>query len=196
MVNGMKYKRKKHYSTAFVITVTLLVSVFLVIVTFLGIYLSGIRYLKKSFNDGSYIKFFGKVDKDGYPISGKLYYSDGNRAEIDIKTSTVTYSNGTVYEGMLVNLQKNGNGKIIYSNGDIYVGTFVNDKLTGHGVYTFSNGDTYEGDFVNGKKHGYGKYTRAQDNSTYEGYFKNGAKHGEGTYTWADGFVLFRYLRK
>ena len=63
MTNGMnyrsdgRYRRKKHRSTAFVVTTAFLVSVFFVIVTFVAIYISGIRYLKKSFDDGSYIKF-------------------------------------------------------------------------------------------------------------------------------------------
>ena len=52
-----RYRRKKHRSTAFVVTTAFLVSVFFVIVTFVAIYISGIRYLKKSFDDGSYIKF-------------------------------------------------------------------------------------------------------------------------------------------
>lgn len=63
MTNGMnyrsdgRYRRKKHRSTAFVVTTAFLVSVFFVIVTFVAIYISGIRYLKKSFDDGATSSF-------------------------------------------------------------------------------------------------------------------------------------------
>mgnify|MGYP004553693093 CR=1 FL=1 len=151
-----RYRQKKHHSTAFVVTTTFLVAVFLVIVTFVAIYMSGIRYLKNGFDDGSYVKFFGKVDKEGFPVSGKLYYSDGKTATIDLKTSTVTYSNGSVYEGTLINLQRNGKGKMTNANKDVYVGDFVNDRQTGHGTITYYNGDVYEGDFFAGVKDGEG----------------------------------------
>ena len=158
MTNGMnyrsdgRYRRKKHRSTAFVVTTAFLVSVFFVIVTFVAIYISGIRYLKKSFDDGSYIKFFGRVDSEGFPVSGRLYYSDGKTAVIDIKTSTVTYSNGSVYEGALINLQRNGKGRMTNANKDVYTGDFVNDRQTGTGTIAYSNGDIYEGGFVEDRK--------------------------------------------
>ena len=72
MVREQKHVRKPHHSTAFVLLVTIFVAVFLVILTFAAIYYSGIRYLKKDFDDGSYIKFLGKVDETGTPISGTL----------------------------------------------------------------------------------------------------------------------------
>ena len=187
MVREQKHAKSPRHSVGYILMVTFLLSVFLVILTFAALYFSGIRYLKKNFDDGSYVKFLGKVDDFGAPVSGKLYYSDGSTAKINIKDSTVTYSGGTVYRGPLVDLQRNGNGTVTFANGDSYTGSFVNDKLTGKGTYIFANGDTYEGDFKNGKKDGYGKYTVNADGSVYEGDFKNDAKHGNGTYTWADG---------
>lgn len=91
---------------------------------------------------------------------------------IDIKTSTVTYSNGSVYEGALINLQRNGKGRMTNANKDVYTGDFVNDRQTGTGTIAYSNGDIYEGGFVDGKKQGYGKYTRAKDGSVYRGLFQ------------------------
>ena len=142
MVNGVKTGHRRRRSPAFIILTTVLSALFLVALSFLIIYMSGIRYLVMDTGSDSYIKFFGRVDSDGHPVSGNLYYSDGLSAKIDIKSSTVEYSNGAVYEGMLTNLQRNGKGTITFSNGDIYTGMFLNDKITGKGTYTFSNGDT------------------------------------------------------
>ena len=48
-----------------------------------GIYYSGIRYIKMNTEDGGTVKFFGRVDSEGDPMTGKLYYSSGITAEVE-----------------------------------------------------------------------------------------------------------------
>ena len=43
--------------------------------------------------------------------------------------------------------------KITYQNGDIYNGTLVDGILNGQGEYRLANGDVYIGGFLNGKFH-------------------------------------------
>ena len=141
MTNEIKYSKKKHRSPAKTIGFAALIAVGLLIITFIVIYAMGYRYMKADTENG-YIKFFGKVNGSGTPVSGTLYYSDGTKGEIDFRESKVTYSDGTVYEGTLTALQRNGNGTLTYPNGDVYRGAFVNAKITGKGEYVFANGDT------------------------------------------------------
>ena len=103
-----------------ILAITVLIAIICVAITFLGIYLSGIRYIKIDTDGGGYIKFFGRVDSLGAPSQGRLYYSDGTTAEVDMATGTVTYSNGDVYVGELKNLLKHGQGKMTFATGDVY----------------------------------------------------------------------------
>lgn len=186
MTSNVRYSRKKFHHPWQIVGLCVLIAVILVVLTFLGIYLAGYRYLRKTTEDG-YIKFFGKVNDTFTAGTGTLYYSDGSSAKIDFTNSTITYDNGSVYEGTILELQRNGNGKMTFANGDVYEGSFLADEISGKGIYIYINGDVYVGEFVNGKKHGQGKYTFAADGSYYEGAFDNDTKHGEGTYVGADG---------
>ena len=150
---------RRHRSALSIFLTILIIAAVTVGVIAAGIYFSGIRYITSNTEDGLTIKYFGRVDKDGTLLTGKLYYSDGMTAEVDMQKNSIVYSNGDIYEGGISDLKKNGTGKIIYASGDVYEGEFVNDKLTGTGKYSFANGDVYEGTLVDGKKDGTGTYT-------------------------------------
>lgn len=177
---------RRHRSALSIFLTILIIAAVTVGVIAAGIYFSGIRYITSNTEDGLTIKYFGRVDKDGSLLTGKLYYSDGMTAEVDMQKNSIVYSNGDIYEGGISDLKKNGTGKIIYASGDVYEGEFVNDKLTGTGKYSFANGDVYEGTLVDGKKDGTGTYTWV-DGSSYTGSYTNDMKNGEGKYTWANG---------
>ena len=121
---NLKKKYRKPYE---IFLYALGVTAALLILTVLLAYLFGFRYLSVKTADGT-IRFIGRVDAGGALESGTLYYSDGKTGKIYSKTSTVKYSDGSVYEGVLVNLQKSGKGKITYDNGDTYEGEFSKDK--------------------------------------------------------------------
>ncbi len=187
----MGYKNKKFRRiqplTAFTIIVVAALAVFLIGV---GIWrMMGAQNTTVILSSGEELKYVGMVDHAGRPISGTLYFPNGISAEIDLDEGKVTYSDGTVYYGVLdADYRRTGSGSITWKNGDSYTGDFVADELTGSGVFTFASGDIYEGELKNGVKEGRGKYI-SSDGSEYEGEFKNDLRHGKGKHISADGSV-------
>ena len=49
----------------------------------LFVHLAGIRYIRYNYEEG-YIKYFGRVDAEGQPLSGKLVYENGIRATVNL----------------------------------------------------------------------------------------------------------------
>lgn len=157
-----------------------------VAITFFIIYQSGYRYLKIS-DDA---KFLGNVDKDGVPESGTVYYADGTKAELNGADSSLTYTDGNVYQGEInfETMKRNGQGVMLYKNGDRYEGVFVEDIIEGQGTYRWASGDSYTGSFQGGLKDGYGVYTWISG-ASYEGEYQSGRRNGYGKYVYADGTV-------
>ncbi|WP_068471434.1 MORN repeat-containing protein [Candidatus Protochlamydia phocaeensis] len=85
---------------------------------------------------------------------------------------------GSTFEGVLIDLKKEGHGKLTYPNGDCYEGEFRADQKEGHGKLTYAGGDYYEGPFKNDRFEGKGLYVFA-DNTAYEGKFVDGKLEGE-----------------
>jgi len=122
----------------------------------------------------------------------------------------ITYKNGDIYEGFLINNKRFGKGKYTYSTGDIYEGNWINDKCNGRGkftctigvyegeykdgmfngkgIYKFNNGEIYEGEYSFNKRTGKGKYTYSSGD-IYEGDWVDGTRHGKGKYIRKDGTV-------
>ena len=93
-MSDIKYSRKKYLKPWQIFVISALFALILLLTTFLVIYSMGYRYFKTRTDDG-YIKFLGKVNSSGTPISGTLYYSNGIKGEIDMREGKVTYSDGT-----------------------------------------------------------------------------------------------------
>ena len=51
-----------------------------------------------------------------------------------------------------------GDGKLSYYDGSVYEGQVLNGIFQGKGKYTWPNGSFYDGEFVNGEMHGNGIY--------------------------------------
>ena len=182
-----KRKTRRHRSFASVMMTIVLCAALCVIGIFAVIYFAGVRYITVKVSDDVYVKFLGLVDDDGSPYKGRIIYSDGISAEVNLERKQITYSNGDIYEGELnANLLKEGDGKILYANGDVYEGSFARDAIHGEGTYTYVNGDVYKGTFSAGVKEGSGIYTFA-DGSVYSGTFSGDKKHGAGEYRFASG---------
>ncbi|MBQ8288124.1 MAG: hypothetical protein IJX76_05050 [Clostridia bacterium] len=181
----------------------ILITALVAVVVVAGVLLSsGLRYQTYPTSEHGDIKFLGEV-RNGVPISGTVYYSDGTTAEVsngkkadgahepETWQLTLTYSNGDVYEGECVYFLRHGQGKMTYAGGDVYEGEFIFDVMEGEGTYTYLSGDKYVGDFSDGKKNGKGIYTWAplSDGTydSYEGEYVDDMRDGEGTYIWADG---------
>lgn len=101
---------------------------------------------------------------------------------------TITYADGSVYVGEVVNGTIHGKGKCTFANGAVYDGDWVNGKRSGKGKYTFADGTVYEGDFQDGKRTGKGKFTDT-DAAVYEGDFVDGKRTGKGRHTRANGYI-------
>ncbi len=111
---------------------------------------------------------------------------------MDAETGTVTgkgklsWANGDVYEGDLVNGIKSGDGTFSWANGQRYSGQWDKDVPSGTGTIFFTNGDRYEGIVRAGVQHGQGTYTLASGD-IYVGAWVGGNKHGHGRLTWPNG---------
>jgi hypothetical protein len=78
--------------------------------------------------------------------------------------------------------------KYEFTNGSCYEGDMVDEEFHGKGTFYFYNGDKYEGEFVNGMFHGIGEYTY-KSGSVYRGCFSRDMFHGIGTLTFDDGAI-------
>lgn len=141
------------------------------------------------------LSYLGFVE-DGEIKNGSLNSSLGSRASIERRVSEsgaayyrIEYSDGTVYEGSIKGLCRDGHAKVTYSNGDTYEGDFYLDNIHGSGKYFYySTQDTYEGSIVASKKQGIGKYTYF-DGTVYEGEYSDDKPNGKGKLTFHDGSV-------
>ena len=119
-------------------------------------------------------------------------YTDGSRYEGEILNGKrhgrgiYVWSDGTRYTGDWRDGRKHGQGTYIWANGHRYAGEFRNDRRTGQGTYTWPDGGRYQGQFLNGKLHGRGTRTWA-NGERYEGEYRDDMRTGQGTYTWPNG---------
>ncbi len=93
---------------------------------------------------------------------------------------TVTYPNGDVYKGEVVDGKRVGKGKLTCADGKVYEGEWVNDEIR-HGKLTYKNTGHYEGYFRNMKLDGYGE--RYYSDKTVKGLWKENNRHGIVTET-------------
>ena len=182
----MKVKERRVKKTILTVIIILALTALFVGAAYLTVYLSGYRVIRYKSPDGE-TRFFGKVDKEGLPKKGTVYFASGETAKIDLENNTIEYSDGSKYVGEIKELLPHGKGKL-EMKAESYEGDFYEGEMTGYGTYIYSPsiGDKYEGFMKNGKRDGKGKYTWG-DGSVYEGEFKDDMKNGEGTYRWANG---------
>ena len=74
----------------------------------------------------------------------------------------------------------------VWSDGSRYDGDVIDGELNGNGEYVWPDGSHYEGEFLNGNPHGMGIYSWP-DGSQYIGEFREGNVTGNGEYLWPDG---------
>lgn len=104
----------------------------------------------------------------------------------------VTFANGAVYEGEMLNEMLHGKGYYRHPSGYSIRGNFFENKIQGEGEYRWKS-TTYQGQWANNAPHGHGKETVAGV-YTYDGEFQFGIKNGKGKWTiegkgWYDGEV-------
>jgi len=94
-------------------------------------------------------------------------------------TSSYTYPNGDIYDGLWKKGYKNGKGIYKCQNGITYDGEFYYNDIYGLGKLLHENEIVYEGSFKYGKKDGNGRLLWF--GTIYVGTFKDDKAHGKGT---------------
>ncbi|KAK1737727.1 phosphatidylinositol-4-phosphate 5-kinase-related protein [Skeletonema marinoi] len=106
-----------------------------------------------------------------------------------IKMAKITFDNGGVYEGDVVDGKPHGRGKKISLSGNEYEGKWKNGMRHGKGVVNKANGYAYEGEYKDDKRNGKG-ITKYPDGSVcYDGEFRDGFADGNGTLNYESGNV-------
>ncbi len=183
-----------------------LAAVALVLIVYAAIWYSGTRYVRYESEEYGKIRFIGKLNEDGVPADGKVYYSDGKKAVLSVYDDVLEFRDGTIVKGDLFKLEysdgnsyigelqgliRDGRGVLTFTGGDVYEGGFLFGSMTGSGSYYYKNGDVYIGDFKDGVKWGSGCYTWAGQNNgvsvRYIGEYLDNMRHGKGAYTYSDG---------
>ncbi|KAK9869387.1 hypothetical protein WA026_003144 [Henosepilachna vigintioctopunctata] len=92
----------------------------------------------------------------------------------------LTFKNGNVYEGDVVDKVPHGKGTFWWADGTVYEGQFEDGAPTGKGKMLLPDLTEYTGDFYKGYFHGNGVYNIRSTNMVYTGGWKYGKKHGSG----------------
>ena len=115
-------------------------------------------------------------------------------------SSSTTDPKAVVYEGELLEGQRDGRGVCVYHDNRIYQGEWLRDKE--HGFGTLWTPDKkriiYQGEWERGRIHGRGKYYYYGDDQVdsnrgpqrtarYEGEFRENLRHGSGLYVLPNG---------
>lgn len=133
---------------------------------------------------------------------------------IRVNYGTVTFPDGSVYLGDLLQRWEESHGVLSYPDGRSHAGMFKNKKLfQGEGTIRLNDGSVFEGSVKDGKWHGLGKLTypdhkvlegefregkiyqglgtlQLNCGGHFEGTFVEGKKQGQGKLTYADGRAL------
>ena len=143
--------------------------------------------------DGNGVYYFASGDRKGDRQEGSYiknvivgrafyYYKDGR-----IESRQYSPQGKLVGRKMLnVNTMEPDQRVVTFANGDIYVGQVMDGERCGKGTYYFASGERYEGFFRNNNRHGVGTYFYT--NGDFErGSFENGKKNGPFIYTFSNG---------
>ncbi|MBW1900788.1 MAG: SPOR domain-containing protein [Deltaproteobacteria bacterium] len=98
---------------------------------------------------------------------------------------TMTYPDGSKYEGQWKDNKRNGQGTLSFPDGGRLAGQWKDGHFNGQGTMTYSYG-VYEGHWKDGMKNGQGIMTYS-DGSKYEGQWKDDRRNGQGAYTYPGG---------
>jgi len=78
---------------------------------------------------------------------------------------------------------------LTFSNGAVYIGHVVNNKRHGSGKVTFPDGKYFDGDWIDDRPHGLGTFhIPPPSESLYIGEVQHGKKHGQGQ-IWGDAWT-------
>ena len=119
--------------------------------------------------------------------SGLIFVGDCPKPDTIIQAQ-VTYPDGSVYVGNLINGIRTGEGVYTWAVGDKYDGDWENDAMSGVGAYTFSSGNLYVGTLADGVRSGAGVFTWYSNDlivASYNGEWSNDIMCGNGNYFYS-----------
>jgi len=123
------------------------------------------------------------ADEDGEVYEGEVV--DGERDGVGI----CLFPNGLLYQGKWARGKEHGAGKLMtHGRCLIYDGEWSEGKMSGKGRYVFPSGGVYEGDWRENVRQGHGCY-KLPGGASYEGDWREDLRWGFGVFTWADGSV-------
>lgn len=110
---------------------------------------------------------------------GSMQFTDGRIfqgrfTDDEARNGTMSYIDGTQYEGDLHHGKRHGLGVYRFSDGSYYEGQSVMDVLEGFGKMIWSDGGWYEGDWFRGEIHGFGKEYRPDGSLRHDGRWIKG----------------------
>ena len=104
-----------------------------------------------------------------------------------LKSSTIKNSSRLMEQEQDKKEIKNGQGSMTWPDGSSYEGGFVNDMLDGHGILNWSDGTTYNGEYEENLRSGFGTICAPFNGGSYEGQWSKDMKHGQGTEFYENG---------
>jgi len=111
---------------------------------------------------------FGTITfRDGRKFKGKC--DCGRMVE-----GTMSYQDGSSYDGSWVNGMRDGHGRIVWSDNAFYDGSFKEGEFNGFGKMVWSDGGWYEGEWLNGRMHGQGKEVLPDGSLRHDGLWLEG----------------------
>jgi len=159
--------------------------------------------------EGAYSHMDNEVVETG-PYKGMTFR--GHLMNGQLVKGTLTFENGSKYDGTFVDGLIYGSGSYTYADGEkveltdvewiedqavtsqndtpgTYTGMLVSGKRKGYGTIVWEEGDTFAGDFDKGTFNGTGTSTDA-DGDVYTGEWKDGKRNGDGIVYCENGDVI------
>ena len=96
-----KKRKNRHHHRSFgsVMLTIVLCAALCLIGVFAVVYFAGVRYITVTISEDVYVKFLGLVDDEGNPYKGRIIYSDGISAEVNLVRKQITTPTGTSTKG-------------------------------------------------------------------------------------------------
>ncbi|KAG1675772.1 hypothetical protein FOA52_012428 [Chlamydomonas sp. UWO 241] len=99
----------------------------------------------------------------------------------DVSVGSVTFADGSTYNGILKGGLPDGLGTCSWSDGSSYDGEWRRGLMHGYGTFLWPSGQRYDGEWKDGFRDGIG-VKRYADGSTFDGFWRSGAKNGVGVF--------------
>ena len=112
----------------------------------------------------------------------------------DSENGHIDYTDGRIFEGVVVNGKANGEGRMLLPNGEVTIGRFCDDVCVEPREIRYHTGGRYVGGFKDGNYHGQGKLTTSK-NETFEGVWESNDEF-DGVAHYRNGNIITAHFVK